>query len=97
MHALNLFVLVPILISYALAAQTNVTIPDIPQCAVSRITLHMSALSNDFQVNCTGIVLLPSGCQVTNLRDCLCPSVELQRNFSMCLLTNCNTTAQAGK
>jgi hypothetical protein len=45
MHALNLFVLVPILISYALASQTNFTIP---QCAVSRITLHMSGLSNDF-------------------------------------------------
>ena len=50
MHALNLFVLAPILISYALAAQTNLTqqLAKLPKCAVSRITLHMSALRNEF-------------------------------------------------
>jgi hypothetical protein len=49
MHALNLFVLAPILISYALAAQTNLTqlLATLPKCAVSRITLHMSALRNE--------------------------------------------------
>ena len=50
MYALNSFVLVPILISYALAAQTNLTQlqAELPKCAVSRITLHMSALRNEF-------------------------------------------------
>jgi hypothetical protein len=49
MHALNLFVLTPILIGYALAAQTNLTqlLAQLSKCAVSRITLHMSALRNE--------------------------------------------------
>ncbi|PMD33685.1 hypothetical protein L207DRAFT_589244 [Hyaloscypha variabilis F] len=80
MYTRNIIVPVALLISQALAA-TNLTqlLADIPPCTLQ----------------CATTLLLPAGCEFTNLTACLCTSVDLQRNLSLCVLDACTVSEQA--
>ncbi|KAH8746684.1 hypothetical protein F5882DRAFT_446278, partial [Hyaloscypha sp. PMI_1271] len=80
MYPRTILASVAILISSTLA-QTNLTqlVADIPSCTLQ----------------CATDLLLPAGCAFTNLTECLCTSVDLQRSLSLCVLGSCNITEQA--